>query len=149
MRDTALSTWHTHHICDNCWIKMGSKDVEKLPDGWIRKESRSRPNTVYFFNTTTGKSQWHSPVSSSNSASNSKNEKSKEIKNALSVSPTKGKSTTKSDEKNKPHSTENHTRHKIDDKSRDCKYFQLCFEFSHIRLPVIVYSFTGVSNAVH
>lgn len=99
---------------------MGS--VTKLPSGWIRKESRSRPNTFYFFNTATGKSQWHSPASSNNS----KSEKGKEIKgthHVLRVTHTKAKTTTKNDGKNKSYTTENHTRHKIDDKSKESKCF--------------------------
>lgn len=109
---------------------MGS--VTKLPSGWIRKESRSRPNTFYFFNTATGKSQWHSPASSNSSsvssAGSSKSEKVKEIKNTHHVphvTHTKGKTTTKTDGKIKSHTTENHTRHKIDAKSKErkCSFF--------------------------
>lgn len=37
------------------------KDEAKLPDGWIRKESSTRPDRFYFYNIKTGKSQWHSP----------------------------------------------------------------------------------------
>ncbi|XP_055297791.1 transcriptional protein SWT1 [Sitodiplosis mosellana] len=36
--------------------------TEQLPDGWIRKESRSRPNRFYYFNTKTGKTQWEQPT---------------------------------------------------------------------------------------
>lgn len=39
---------------------MGSK-VKKLPDGWIIKQSTSRPDRSYYFNTKTGKSQWDAP----------------------------------------------------------------------------------------
>lgn len=110
----ALSTWHALKIRDNCLIKMGS--VEKLPVGWIRKESRSRPNSFYYFNTTTGTSQWHSPAVSTN-------EKSKEIKSAHKVHKKENTTTTttKGDEKTKPHSSENQTRLKINDKSKDRK----------------------------
>lgn len=37
--------------------KVGSE----LPDGWIRKESSSRPNHFYYFNRKTGKTQWDAP----------------------------------------------------------------------------------------
>lgn len=40
-------------------------DVDVLPDHWIQKQSKSRPNQTYFFNTATGKSQWTSPAVSS------------------------------------------------------------------------------------
>lgn len=33
-----------------------------MPKGWIRKESKTRPNNFYYFNTKTGKTQWQSPV---------------------------------------------------------------------------------------
>lgn len=36
--------------------------TEELPKGWIRKESKTRPNNFYYFNTKTGKTQWQSPV---------------------------------------------------------------------------------------
>lgn len=35
--------------------------TERLPDGWIRKESTSRPNHFYYFNTKTGTTQWEKP----------------------------------------------------------------------------------------
>lgn len=41
---------------------------ERLPDGWIRKESRSRPNRFYYFNTKTGKTQWEQPADTHNKA---------------------------------------------------------------------------------
>lgn len=44
---------------------MGSSEM--LPDDWIRKESRSRPNQFYYFNTKTGKSQWIPPNNVQNS----------------------------------------------------------------------------------
>lgn len=34
-----------------------------LPDCWIPKQSKSRPNQIYYFNTATLKSQWEMPVS--------------------------------------------------------------------------------------
>lgn len=39
---------------------MEEKTEVKLPEGWIRNFSKSQ-NRYYFFNTTTGKSQWHVP----------------------------------------------------------------------------------------
>lgn len=91
---------------------MGSR--EKLADGWIRKESRSRPNNFYYFNTTTGKSQWESPAKA--------NEKSKKEINDAHIEHTKVK-TTKYDEKYKSHSTENQSRIKINDKSKERKFY--------------------------
>lgn len=38
---------------------MGTND--QLPDGWIRKESTSRPNRFYYFNKRTGQTQWDPP----------------------------------------------------------------------------------------
>lgn len=107
-------------------MKMGS--MEKLPDGWIRKESRSRPNNFYYFHTKTGKSQWISPADNTN-------EKSKDTKNAHNVrtnektitkndvkTGTRGdvKTTSKSDEKAK--SSEKSVRFKVNDKSKERKY---------------------------
>lgn len=117
--------------------------MEKLPDGWIRKESRSRPNNFYYFHTKTGKSQWISPADNTN-------EKSKETKNAHNVrtnekttsksdvktgtkgdvkTTTKGdvKTTSKSDEKAK--SSEKSVRFKVNDKSKERKYDFFCFSF--------------------
>lgn len=36
--------------------------TEQMPDEWIRKESRSRPNRFYYFNKKTGKTQWEPPT---------------------------------------------------------------------------------------
>lgn len=94
---------------------MGSR--EKLPDGWIRKESRSRPNNFYYFNTTTGKSQWVPPAIA--------NESGKEIKDSHNEH-TKVK-TAKYDEQYKSHSAQNQTRIKINEKSKERKQF---FPFS-------------------
>lgn len=76
----------------------------KLPDDWIRKESSSRPNRFYYFNTKTGKSQWVPP-----------NPKSK-TSNARDEHP----KPTKSDAQNKNRSSVQH-RLKISDKSKDGK----------------------------
>lgn len=44
---------------------MDSKIVndDVLPDCWIRKQSKSRPNINYYFNTATRETQWTRPVS--------------------------------------------------------------------------------------
>lgn len=34
---------------------------EKLPQNWIKTESKSRPNTFYYFNTKTSESKWTFP----------------------------------------------------------------------------------------
>lgn len=36
-------------------------NVDVLPDCWIQKQSKRRPDQIYYFNTATGKSQWISP----------------------------------------------------------------------------------------
>lgn len=35
---------------------------EDLPENWIRRESKSRPNQFYYFNTKTNVSQWKRPA---------------------------------------------------------------------------------------
>lgn len=84
--------------------------TENLPDGWIRKESRSRPNNFYYFNIKTGKSQWNPP-----------DDKSKE--NKTSRNKHTQRKTVKHDEKDRSHSSETQSRHKISDKSKECKCF--------------------------
>lgn len=72
-----------------------------LPRGWICKESRSRPNQLYYFNTKTGKTQWARP--------DGKIDRNEE-QNKLS----------KANEKSKT-STSHQNQHKINVKSKDRK----------------------------
>lgn len=41
--------------------KTGSDDV--LPDVWVKRQSKSHPDKMYYFNTETRKSQWTHPAS--------------------------------------------------------------------------------------
>lgn len=41
--------------------KTGSDDV--LPDFWVKRQSKSHPDQMYYFNTKTRKSQWTHPAS--------------------------------------------------------------------------------------
>lgn len=79
---------------------------EKLPDGWIRKESKSRANRVYYYNIKTGQSQWESPVGKDTKAK-TRDERSKSAKTD-SV-------------RSKDHSTVSN-RLKISDKSKDGEF---------------------------
>jgi len=36
--------------------------MSDLPEGWIKKESKSHPGRPYYFNTVTGASQWEKPA---------------------------------------------------------------------------------------
>jgi len=36
--------------------------MSELPEGWVRKESKSHPGRPYYFNTTTGDSKWEKPT---------------------------------------------------------------------------------------
>lgn len=98
-------------------MRMGS--MEKLPDGWIRKESRSRPNNFYYFNTKTGTTQWENPVKP--------HDKSKEKVESCGKH-TKSK-TVKHDERRKSHSTGNHSEFKINDNSKERKCFSSYFQY--------------------
>ena len=33
-----------------------------LPEGWVTKESKSRPNVFFYFNSVTGETQWEKPT---------------------------------------------------------------------------------------
>lgn len=88
---------------------MGS--AEKLPDGWIRKESRSRPNQFYYFNTKTGKTQWTPPTIAKNS-SNESQTRDNSAKSTKSDANAEGCSK----------STKGQSRFKISDKSKDGKF---------------------------
>jgi WW domain len=35
--------------------------IEKLPKNWVKKQSKSRPDKSYYFNTATGVSSWTVP----------------------------------------------------------------------------------------
>lgn len=39
-------------------------DKKNLPPNWIKTESKSRPNTFYYFNTKTNESRWTYPITS-------------------------------------------------------------------------------------
>lgn len=92
---------------------MGS--TEQLPDGWIRKESTSRPNNFYYFNTKTGTTQWVKPNSDDKSKT-SKIEKKK-------IEESRSRETTakpvKLNVSSKGHSE---VRFKINDKSKDGEF---------------------------
>lgn len=51
------------NACDT--VKMNNKTVrnDDLPDDWIKRPSKSRPDRFYYYNTLTKQSQWTSPVS--------------------------------------------------------------------------------------
>lgn len=85
---------------------MGS--AEKLPDGWIRKESRSRPNQFYYFNTKTGKTQW-SPPTNAKSSSNERQTRDNSAKSTKSDANSEG-------------SSRGQSRFKISDKTKDGKF---------------------------
>lgn len=91
---------------------MGSAERE-LPDGWIRKESRSRPNKFYFLDTKTGKTQWNLPASVENESNETKPRDNGSTKSTKFDVNSKGRS--------KP--SEGQSRFKIDDKSKDRKCF--------------------------
>jgi WW domain len=40
--------------------------IEKLPKNWVKKQSKSRPDKFYYFNTTTGVSSWSLPKGENN-----------------------------------------------------------------------------------
>ena len=42
--------------------KIENAHNERLPVGWVRKRSRSRPNQFYYFDVTTGTSSWTAPL---------------------------------------------------------------------------------------
>lgn len=46
-------------------MTMNNKIVtdDNLPHGWIKRQSKSRPDHIYYFNTKTKESQWTLPVS--------------------------------------------------------------------------------------
>lgn len=90
---------------------MSSAEKE-LPDGWICKESRSRPNNYYYFNTKTGKTQWSLPINGKTKSNASQPRDNDTSKSSKFESNHKGRS--------KP--TEGQSRFKLDDKSKDRKY---------------------------
>lgn len=45
------------------FVMMNNIDNDVLPDCWIKKQSKTRPDHVYYFNTVTKESQWTTPVS--------------------------------------------------------------------------------------
>lgn len=56
--------------------------VKNEKNGWIRKESKSRPNQFYYFNTKTGESRWDEQTESSSASEKSKINTEKNHKNS-------------------------------------------------------------------
>lgn len=93
-----------------------TKCVKNEKNGWIRKESRSRPNQFYYFNTKTGESRWDGETEPSTASEKSKKlsekiHKHSDDKNVNKTTPTVAQNALQSKEK------------KISSKSRE----GLCF----------------------
>lgn len=43
-------------------MNVADLDDRPLPAGWIRRQSKSRKDKYYYFNTVTGKSSWKNPL---------------------------------------------------------------------------------------
>lgn len=43
-------------------MNVADLDDRPLPTGWIRRQSKSRKDKHYYFNTVTGKSSWKNPL---------------------------------------------------------------------------------------
>lgn len=87
---------------------MGSAD--HLPDEWIRKESTSRPNRFYYFNTKTGKSQWESPKKETNKMQKESSRDASTKKSSKIETSSKGRTSVQN-------------RLKVNDKSKDGQYW--------------------------
>lgn len=96
----------------------GTKCVKNDKKGWIRKESRSRPNQFYYFNTKTGESRWDGETESSSASEKSKKlsekiHKNSEDKNVNKTTPTGAQYASEAKEK------------KLSSKSREGKCFYI------------------------
>lgn len=43
-------------------MNVAELDTRPLPAGWIRRQSKSRKDKYYYFNTVTGNSSWKNPL---------------------------------------------------------------------------------------
>lgn len=98
--------------------------VKNVNGGWIRKESKSRPNHFYYFNTKTGESRWDESASATTKKSPEKNNtKLDGVKSVKMTSPTLTRNVSKEKEK------------KISSKSREGE----CFRFTVTPTDYLLY----------
>lgn len=75
-------------------------DKKNFGDGWIRKESKSKPNQYYLFNTKTGESQWEKSPTTDGLKKTELQSKEKKIENKTMTLKTQRKPLPKKEEKN-------------------------------------------------